>query len=50
MPVRRLVREPEAPYAAPADVLRRVKDHILAADARAVRRIILFGSRARGDA
>lgn len=50
MPVRRLVREPEAPYAASADVLRRVKDHILAADARAVRRIILFGSRARGDA
>ena len=32
------------------DVLQRVKDHILAADGRAVRRVILFGSRARGDA
>jgi hypothetical protein len=49
-PVRHFVREPEAPYAAPIDVLRRVRDHILAADGRAVRRVILFGSRARGDA
>jgi hypothetical protein len=49
-PVRHFVREPETPYAAPTDVLGRVRDHILAADGRAVRRVILFGSRARGDA
>jgi hypothetical protein len=48
--VRRFVRESEAPYMASPDVLRRVKDHILAADGHAVRRLILFGSRARGDA
>jgi predicted nucleotidyltransferase len=48
--VRRFVREPEALYAARKDVLQQVKDHILAADGRAVRRVILFGSRARGDA
>jgi uncharacterized protein len=34
----------------PADILRHVRDQILAADGRAVRRLILFGSRARGDA
>ena len=33
-----------------ADLLRRVKDLILAAGGHAVRRVILFGSRARGDA
>ncbi len=49
-PVRRFVREPEAPYTASTDILRRVRDHILAADGRAVRRLILFGSRARGGA
>jgi predicted nucleotidyltransferase len=48
-PVRRFVREPEAPYAR-ADLLQHVRDRILAADGRAVRRLILFGSRARGDA
>lgn len=48
--VRRFVREPEALYAARVDILQRVKDQILAADGRAVRRLILFGSRARGDA
>ncbi len=48
--VRRFVREPEGLYAARADILRRVRDQILAADGRAIRRLILFGSRARGDA
>ena len=33
-----------------ADILHRAKEHILAADRRAVRRMILFGSQARGDA
>ncbi len=33
-----------------ADVLLPIRDRILAADCRAVRRLILFGSRARGDA
>jgi predicted nucleotidyltransferase len=33
-----------------ADVLLPIRDRILAADGRAVRRLILFGSRARGDA
>ena len=32
------------------DILQRIRDHILAADGRAVRRVILFGSRARGEA
>jgi predicted nucleotidyltransferase len=32
------------------DILQRVKERILAADGRAVRRLILFGSQARGDA
>jgi predicted nucleotidyltransferase len=32
------------------DVLEKIRDRILAADGRAVRRLILFGSRARGDA
>jgi predicted nucleotidyltransferase len=32
------------------DVLRQVRARILAADGRAVRRLILFGSHARGDA
>ncbi len=48
--VRRFVREPERLYGPQADVLQRLKDRILAADGRAVRRLILFGSRARGDA
>jgi len=48
--VRRFVREPEGLYAARADILQRAKERILAADGRAVRRLILFGSRARGDA
>lgn len=48
--VRRFVREPEALYAARADILQRVRERILAVDGRTVRRLILFGSRARGDA
>jgi len=37
-------------YAAEGDLLRQVRDRIMTADGRAVRRLILFGSRARGDA
>lgn len=48
--MRRFVREPEAVYAARTDILQRVRDQILAAGGPAVRRVILFGSRARGDA
>jgi hypothetical protein len=47
---RRFVREPERAYEADLAIARRLKDRILQADGHRVRRIILFGSRARGDA
>jgi predicted nucleotidyltransferase len=47
---RRFVQEPERAYEADLTTARRLKDLILKADARPVRKIILFGSRARGDA
>ncbi len=49
-PIHRFVREPERPYAADLAVAAQLKDRILAADGALVSRIILFGSRARGDA
>ena len=47
---RRFVREPERSYMYDRTVAERVKDRILAAMGERVRRVILFGSRARGDA
>jgi predicted nucleotidyltransferase len=47
---RRFVQEPERAYEADLTTARRLKDLILKADGRPVRKIILFGSRARGDA
>ena len=47
---RRFVQEPERAYEADLTTARRLKDLILKADVRPVRKIILFGSRARGDA
>jgi predicted nucleotidyltransferase len=47
---RRFVQEPERAYKADLTTARRLKDLILKADVRPVRKIILFGSRARGDA
>jgi predicted nucleotidyltransferase len=47
---RRFVQEPERAYEADLMTARRLKDLILKADVRPVRKIILFGSRARGDA
>lgn len=38
------------PYGVQANVLHRAKEQILAAGGRPVRRMILFGSQARGDA
>jgi type III restriction enzyme len=49
-PVQRFVREPERPYAADIVIATKLKERILAADGTRVSRIILFGSRARGDA
>ncbi len=49
-PARRFVREPEGAYAADLAVAYRLKDRILAAYGTDVRRIILFGSRALGEA
>jgi type III restriction enzyme len=49
-PTRRFVREPERVYEADLEIAHRLRDSILAADGVRVRRIILFGSRARGDA
>ncbi len=48
--VRRFVQEPEGVYAADLAVAHRLKDLILKTDGDRVRKIILFGSRARGDA
>ncbi len=48
--VRHMVREPERAYAADLEAAHRLKDLILRVAAPQVRRIILFGSRARGDA
>lgn len=47
---RRFVQEPERAYEADLTTAHRLKDLILKADGRPVRKIILFGSRARGDA
>lgn len=49
-PVRRLVREPRRTDTYDRTVAERVKERILAAMGKRVRRVILFGSRARGDA
>jgi type III restriction enzyme len=48
--VRGFVREPERVYAYDQTVAERLKGRIVAAMGERVRRIILFGSRARGDA
>ena len=48
--VRRFVREPEGVYEHDLMIAQKLKDLILQADGSRVRRIILFGSRARGDA
>jgi hypothetical protein len=49
-PVRDFVREPERGYGPDLAEARRLKDLLLQADGQRVRRVILFGSRARGDA
>jgi predicted nucleotidyltransferase len=49
-PIRRFVREPERAYAYDAAVADRIKERILQSLGERVKRIILFGSRARGDA
>lgn len=48
--VRRFVREPERIYAYDSTVSDRLRERVLGAYGSRVRRIILFGSRARGDA
>jgi predicted nucleotidyltransferase len=48
--VRRFVREPERAYATDLATARALKDAILSADSAHVSTVILFGSRARGDA
>jgi len=48
--IRRFVREPERAYGYDPAAAGRLREHILGAFGRRVRRIILFGSRARGDA
>lgn len=48
--VRRFIREPEGIYAHDLTVAEKLKDLVLQADGTRVQRIILFGSRARGDA
>jgi Nucleotidyltransferase domain len=48
--VRRFVREPERAYGYDAAVAERLRERILQAFGERVRKIILFGSRARGDA
>ncbi len=48
--IQRFVREPERAYAYDPAVAEQLKERILAALGSRVRRIILFGSRARGDA
>ena len=47
---RRFAHEPERAYEVDLTTAHRLKELILKADPRPVRRIILFGSRARGDA
>lgn len=47
---RRFVREPEAIYEGDLSIAHHLKDLILQSDGDRIRRIILFGSRARGDA
>jgi type III restriction enzyme len=49
-PVRRFVREPERAYGDDLATARRLADAIRARDGSRIRRIILFGSRARGEA
>jgi predicted nucleotidyltransferase len=44
------VKEPERTYGADLAIAAQLRDAILAADGARVSRIILFGSRARGDA
>ena len=44
------MNEPKRPKAADLAIAMKLKDRILAADGARVSRIILFGSRARGDA
>jgi hypothetical protein len=48
--VRRFVQEPEGVYEHDLAIAQQLKDLVLQADGSRVRRIILFGSRARGDA
>jgi predicted nucleotidyltransferase len=48
--IRRFIREPERAYRPDLDQAYRLKDAILQSDGGQVSRIILFGSRARGDA
>ena len=48
--VRRMVREPERAYAADLAKAQQARDIILRVDGARLRAIILFGSRARGDA
>lgn len=48
--VRRFVREPDRAYEADLGTAQRLATAVLAADGSRVRKIILFGSRARGDA
>jgi type III restriction enzyme len=47
---RRFVREPEGAYEPDLAIAHRLKDRILQLDGTRIRKIILFGSRARGDA
>ncbi len=47
---RGFIREPEGVYAKDLEVAQRLKDRILQVDGKRIRKIILFGSRARGDA
>lgn len=49
-PVRRFIREPEGIYAHDLQIAQKLKDLTLQVDGKRIRKIILFGSRARGDA
>lgn len=48
--VRRFVREPEGIFQRDLEIAQKLRDLVLQADGSRVRRIILFGSRARGEA
>jgi hypothetical protein len=48
--VRRFIQEPEGIYAPDLQIAEKLKDLSLRVDGERIRRIILFGSRARGDA